>query len=390
MITYASRYFDESEEKNILEAIKDNHLTHGRFCNKFEKELAANQCVDHTLMVNSGSSAMLLSFMALTQPELKERQIKRNDEIITTACCFPTTLAPIVQYGAIPVFIDVTIPEYNIDVSQLEKALSSKTKAVVLAHTMGMPFNLSEVETFCVDNGLWLISDCSDALGALWNGLPVGNYGDVSTFSFYPAHHITTGEGGAVCTNNSQLAGIMGSLRDWGRECICTSGHDNICGKRLNGEYDHKYVYSHFGYNLKATEFQGALGVAQINKLEEIKRKRLINWSYFDQFLCNKYFYKPKYLDDGSPSPFGYVITLKQGRNIEMQKYMEGKGIQTRPLFAGNILRHPCMKDIEYKQVGSLLNTDIIYRNTLWWGIHPKLSIKDIEYIINTIKDYFR
>jgi CDP-6-deoxy-D-xylo-4-hexulose-3-dehydrase len=388
-IPYASKSINDKEKEALLEVIEDGHFTHSKFCNRFEKKLAELQGTKYSLMVNSGSSANLLAFMSLTQPELGDRQIKRGDEVITTACCFPTTVSPIINYGAIPVFVDVTIPEYNVDISQLEKALSRKTKAVILAHTMGFPFNVYEVQKFCKKHNLWLIADCCDALGARWGSKPIGSYGDISTFSFYPAHHITTGEGGACCTNSTQLNDIMLSLRDWGRECICISGKDNACGNRFGHGYDHKYIYSRFGFNLKATEFQGAMGCVQLDKLPDIRTKRLQNFVYFNSNFCEKYFLQPRFRNESLPSPFGYVITLRYDKAIDMQKHLESKGIQTRPLFAGNILKQPCSKNIEFRIIDKLTQSDRIFNQTLWFGIHPNLTEEEKEYIVQSVRSYF-
>lgn len=399
-VPYASKNISDREIKNILEVIDDNNYTHGRFCQEFERNLSKCLNIKHCLMVNSGSSANLLAFMALTQEDLGERRIKRGDEVITVACGFPTTIAPIVQYGAIPVFVDVTLPEYNIDVTQLALALSNKTKAVMIAHTMGNPFNIRAVKDFCDKNNLWLIEDNCDALGAKYelnNKMSfTGTFGDIGTSSFYPAHHITTAEGGAVYTNNDTLFKIMQSLRDWGRDCTCPSGFDNCCGNRFNNSlnYDHKYIYARFGYNLKATEFQGAMGVAQLEKLESIIRERKKNWKYFREALS----FKSNYLllpennwVSSDPSWFGFVVTLQprvRETRHSIVKYLDENGIQTRPLFAGNIIKHPCMKGVEYRQVGHLKNTDYIMDNTFWWGVHPLLTDEQKKYIVDKL-NYF-
>jgi len=389
-IPYASKVYDFTELKNIDDAAKEFWLTHGKYCNEFEKLLSDYIGTRYCSFVNSGSSANLLAFMALTQPELGDRRIKRGDEVITTACCFPTTVSPIINYGAIPVFVDITIPEYNVDVSQLEQALSRKTKAVILAHTLGNPFNVKAVKEFCNKHNLWLIEDCCDAIGGIYEGQNVGTFGDISTFSFYPAHHITTGEGGACCTNNTHLYDIMLSLRDWGRECTCMSGKDNRCGNRFSGEYDHKYVYSHMGYNLKATEFQGAIGCAQIKKLPEIKFKRLINYHTLRLNLMDiQDLILTKLEDNSIPNWFGFVVTLKKGDRNDFAEYLEANGIQTRPVFAGNILKQPCMRDIEHRKIGNLENSDMVYYNTLWWGLHSKLSQTEIRYICDKVRFYF-
>ena len=392
-IPYNKIFKDHNEINNLQTAIKDFRLTHSRFCNQFEKDFSDLLNVRHTLLVNSGSSANLLAFMALTQDDLGDRRIKKDDEIITTACCFPTTLAPIVQFGAVPVFVDITVPEYNIDVTQLEKALSDKTKAVMIAHTLGNPFNVKVVKEFCNKNNLWLVEDSCDALMSKYSldekASYTGSFGDISTFSFYPAHHITGGEAGAVCTNNNELKDIMLSLRDWGRDCKCSSGVDNACGHRFDNEfnYDHKYVYSRFGYNLKATEFQAAILVAQLNKLKRIRRNRINNWNYFKHYLSNtdKYIL-PKATDNSDPCWFGFVLTSLSKSNIDIQKQLEGYGIQTRPIFAGNILRQPCFKNVKHRVIGKLLNTDMITDKSFWFGVHPLLTLEEKQYIINTLK----
>jgi len=392
-IPYNKIFKDHNEINNLQTAIKDFRLTHSRFCNQFEKDFSNLINVKHTLLVNSGSSANLLAFMALTQDDLGVRKIKKDDEIITTACCFPTTLAPIVQFGAVPVFVDITVPEYNIDVTQLENALSDKTKAVMIAHTLGNPFNIKAVKEFCNNNNLWLIEDSCDAFLSKYTldekTSYAGSFGDISTFSFYPAHHITGGEAGAVCTNNELLKDIMLSLRDWGRDCKCSSGIDNVCGHRLDNKmnYDHKYTYSRFGYNLKATEFQAAILVAQLNKVKRIRRNRINNWNYFKHYLSNtdKYIL-PKATDNSDPCWFGFVLTSLSKSNIDIQKQLEGYGIQTRPIFAGNILRQPCFKNVKHRVIGKLLNTDMITDKSFWFGVHPLLTLEEKQYIINTLK----
>lgn len=390
-IPYAKKIFDHREKDNLKIAIDDFHLTHGRFCNQFEKQFSEFLNIKYTLLVNSGSSANLLAFMSLTQPELGDRRIKRGDEVITTACCFPTTLAPIVQYGATPVFLDITIPEYNIDIAQLENALCKKTKAVMIAHTIGNPFNVKAVKDFCVKHNLWLIEDCCDAVGGKYklnnDWKNIGTFGDISTNSFYPAHHLSCGEGGAVNTNNEQLYKIMLSLRDWGKECFCSSNNDNACGHRFDGTYDHKYTYSHFGYNLKATEFQGAILVAQLEKLPEFIKKRNSNWNFFKNSLESKIddYILPVHDIDAIPSWFCFVITTKSKKGIVMQRELEKKGIQTRPLFAGNIIKQPCFKKIQYVEVNKLTNTNIVMFNTFFFAVHPDLTIEEKEYIISCL-----
>lgn len=385
---------------NLVDSSLEFWLTSGRYTIEFEKKLSEYLNVTYCSFVNSGSSANLLAFMALTSPLLKEKQIKRNDEVITVAAGFPTTIAPIIQYGAVPVFVDVTIPEYNIDVTQLEYALSDKTKAVMIAHTLGNPFNLKEVKKFCDKHDLWLIEDNCDSLGSTYtlDGETkfTGTIGDIGTSSFYPPHHMTTGEGGAVYTNNPLLHRIVRSLRDWGRDCQCISGQDNLCGNRFTKQYgklplgyDHKYVYSHFGYNLKATDMQAAIGCAQIEKFPTFVEKRKENFKKIYEGL--------KDLDEiilpvaepySDPSWFGFMITLKKDNRKEVVTYIEEHNVQTRMLFAGNMTMHPCFtEDINYRIVGSLENTDKILNNTFWIGVYPGMTDEKIEYMIKTIKD---
>ena len=403
-ISYASRIYDSEEMVNLVDSSLEFWLTSGKYTNEFEKKFAELLNIKYCSLVNSGSSANLIAFMALTSPLLKERAIRRGDEVITVAAGFPTTIAPIVQYGAIPVFIDVTIPEYNIDCEMLENALSSKTKAVMIAHTLGNPFNLEKVKEFCIKNNLWLIEDNCDALGSKYivNGVEkyTGTIGDIGTSSFYPPHHMTMGEGGAVYTDNSLLHKIIRSFRDWGRECSCPSGIDNLCGHRFEGQfgelpvgYDHKYVYSHFGYNLKATDMQAAIGCAQIKKIKDFTRKRQENFKRLKEGL--------KYLEDklilpepeknSNPSWFGFLITCKDGVNRNsLVKKLEEAGIQTRNLFAGNIIKHPCFDEMRvsgegYRVVGKLTNTEIIMEKSFWIGVYPGMTDEKIDYIIRII-----
>ena len=383
-ISYASRVYDSKEMVNLVDSSLEFWLTSGRYTDEFEKKLAKYLGVKYCSLVNSGSSANLNAFMALTSSLLKDRAIKRGDEVITVACGFPTTIAPVIQYGAVPVFIDVTIPQYNIDVNMLEKALSPKTKAVMIAHTLGNPFDLGAVREFCDKNNLWLIEDNCDALGSKYtiNGEEkfTGTIGDIGTSSFYPPHHMTMGEGGAVYTNNSLLNKIIRSIRDWGRECSCPSGVDNLCGHRFEGKfgelpkgYDHKYVYSHFGYNLKATDMQAAIGVAQLEKFPSFVERRRHNFNRLKEGLreLENKIILPEPCKNSKPSWFGFLITCKDGVNRnELVKYIEQKGIQTRNLFAGNIIKHPCFNELRndesaYRVVGELTNTDRIMNNTI-------------------------
>lgn len=345
--------------------------------------------------------------MSLTSPKLGDRQIKKGDEVITVAAGFPTTIAPIIQYGAIPVFIDIDIPTYNIKISDLEKAISPKTKCVIIAHSLGNPFNLEYVKEFCDKHKLWLIEDNCDALGSkyLYHGKWVytGSIGDISTSSFYPPHHITTGEGGAVYTNNKSLNRIIESFRDWGRDCYCKSGCDNTCKKRFSMQfgdmpfgYDHKYIYSHWGYNLKITEMQGAIGCAQVKKIDEFGKRRRYNWERLKNGMkdLEKYFILPKPTENSDPSWFGFMITIRDKRinRLDLLKYLEEKNIQTRLLFAGNITRQPLFdhmnKDQDYRVIGDLKNTNIITEDSFWIGVYPKMNDDMIDYMIECIRSY--
>lgn len=406
-IPYAGRVFDEKEIINLIDASLDFWLTSGKWTLLFEKKLKEFLNIKHCIFVNSGSSANLLAFMTLTSPLLGKRAIKRGDEIITTAATFPTTISPIIQYGAIPVFVDITIPEYNIDVKQLKKAISKKTKAVFLAHTLGNPFNIKEILNFCKEHNLWLIEDNCDALGAQYKmdnkWQYTGTFGDIATLSFYPAHHITTGEGGAVITDNEILNKIALSLRDWGRDCWCLTGKDNTCGHRFDGQYgklpkgyDHKYVYSHFGYNLKATDMQAAIGCAQIEKLPEFIKRRNENWLYLKENLkeLSNTFILPEPEQNSRPSWFGFLITIKDKKikRDELVKYLENKKIQTRMLFAGDITKQPCFINIKgknfYRIVKDLENTDIVMNNAFWIGVYPRLTPKHLYIIAKYIKKF--
>jgi len=406
-IPYAARVFDEKEMINLINASLDFWLTAGKYASEFEKKFADFIGVKYCALVNSGSSANLLAFMALTSPLLKDRQIKRGDEIITVAAGFPTTVAPIIQYGAKPVFIDIELPSYNIKYKDLEKAISKKTKAVMLAHTLGIPFNIPKVKAFCNKYNLWLIEDNCDALGSKFNEKYTGTFGDIATSSFYPPHHLTMGEGGAVYTNDKLLNKIVLSLRDWGRDCWCPSGKDNTCGCRFDrqfGElplgYDHKYVYSHFGYNLKATDLQAAIGCAQIDKLPDFIRKRQENWqtlySALKEFQDIFIFSEP--YPNSEPSWFGFLITIKQTAKFKraaIVNHLEQAGIQTRMLFAGNLIKHPCFDEFRnnnkvYKIIGNLENTNYVMNNTFWLGVYPGLTTEMIDYIIKQIKLFLK
>lgn len=403
-IPYASRVYDSDEMVNLVDSSLEFWLTAGRYTDKFEKDFAKYLNVKHCTLVNSGSSANLNAFMALTSPLLKERAIKRGDEVITVAAGFPTTVTPIIQYGAIPVFVDVTIPQYNIDVSLLEEALSKKTKAVMVAHTLGNPFDLKAVKDFCEAHNLWLVEDNCDALGSkyLYDGewKFTGTIGDIGTSSFYPPHHMTMGEGGAVYTNNNLLNKCIRSMRDWGRDCICASGQDNLCGHRFDKQYgelpigyDHKYVYSHFGYNLKATDMQAAVGCAQLEKFPRFVERRKHNFTRLREGLkgLENKLILPEPCENSEPSWFGFLITCKEGvsRN-DLVQYLEHQGVQTRMLFAGNLIKHPCFDEMRkvgqgYRVIGDLVNTNRIMQDTFWIGVYPGMSDEMIDYMTKTI-----
>lgn len=405
-IPYASRVYDEAEMCNLVDAALDFWLTSGRFTDEFERKFADYLGARYCSLVNSGSSANLIAFMAITSPLLGERRVKRGDEVITVAAGFPTTVTPMIQYGAVPVFLDVTIPQYNIDVTKLEEALSDKTKAVMIAHTLGNPFDLRAVKQFCDTHELWLIEDNCDALGSKYviNGEEkfTGTIGDIGTSSFYPPHHMTMGEGGAVYTNNPLLHKIIRSFRDWGRDCICPPGKDNMCGHRFDRQYgelplgyDHKYVYSHFGYNLKATDLQAAIGCAQIEKFPAFVERRKHNFNRLKEGLkgTEDKLILPTACEHSAPSWFGFLITCKGGtdRNKVVQ-YVESKGIQTRMLFAGNLIKHPCFDEMRdsgkgYRVVGSLDNTERIMKDTFWVGVYPGMTDEMIDYMAKEIKE---
>lgn len=411
LIPYGGRVFDEKEIINLIDSALDFWLTTGKYSEIFEKDFSKFLGIKHCSLTNSGSSANLLAFMSLTSHKLGERRIRQGDEVITVAAAFPTTVAPIIQYGAIPVFVDVTLPTYNIDVTQLEAALSEKTKAVMLAHTLGNPFNLQRVKDFCVQHHLWLIEDNCDALGTkyLYNGMwqYTGTIGDLGTSSFYPPHHMTMGEGGAVYTNNTQLKRITESFRDWGRDCWCPSGKDDTCKHRFQqqfGElpygYDHKYVYSHFGYNLKLTDMQAAIGCAQLDKLPFFIEMRKNNWQMLRMGLkdLQDVFILPEPTVNSQPSWFGLLLTVRAEAPFtrdEVVSYLQGNGIQTRMLFAGNLLKHPCFDEMKaakigYRVVGELKNTDIIMNQTFWLGVYPGMNSEMIEFMIEKIKKYIQ
>ncbi|MFR2894383.1 MAG: lipopolysaccharide biosynthesis protein RfbH [Mediterraneibacter gnavus] len=409
-ISYASRVYDEKEMCALTDAMLDFWLTTGRFSEQFEKNFADWIGVKYAHLVNSGSSANLLAFMTLTAAELGERQIKRGDEVITVACGFPTTVTPILQYGAVPVFVDVTVPQYNIDITKLEMALSEKTKAVMIAHTLGNPFDLKEVKDFCDKNNLWLIEDNCDALGTEYtiDGITkfTGTWGDIGTSSFYPPHHMTMGEGGCVYTNNAKLNRLILSFRDWGRDCICPSGKDNYCGHRYDGQfgelpkgYDHKYVYSHLGYNLKVTDMQAAIGCEQLKKFPTFIERRRHNWERLYKALqeIQDKIILPVPAENSRPSWFGFLISVKPESGIkrnDVTKYIEEHNIQTRLLFSGNLIKHPCFDQIRdtdaYRVVDSLENTEFIMNNTFWVGVYPGMTDKMIDYMAQVIKEAVR
>lgn len=406
-INYAGRVFDAGEMCALTDAMLDFWLTSGRFCDLFEKTFSEMFGVKHTHLVNSGSSANLLAFMALTAPELGEKQVKPGDEVITVACGFPTTVSPVINYGAVPVFLDVTIPQYNIDVSALEAAYSSRTKAVMIAHTLGNPFDAATVKAFCEKHGLWLVEDNCDALGSEYtlDGVKkfTGTIGDIGTSSFYPPHHITMGEGGAVYTDDPLLNKLMLSYRDWGRDCVCPSGRDNFCGHRYDkqfGElphgYDHKYIYSHFGYNLKATEMQAAIGCEQLKKVRDLTRKRRENWKkLYDMMKEHEdIFILPEPEKNSDPSWFGFLVTIRPESGIarnDVTRFLEEHNIQTRLLFSGNLIRHPCFDSIrnsgKYRVVGDLKNTDLIMNNSFWVGVYPGMTDPMLEYMAETVAE---
>ena len=408
-ISYASRVYDSEEMCNLVDSALEFWLTSGRYTEEFEKTFAEYLGVKYCSLVNSGSSANLNAFMALTSPVLGDRQIRRGDEVITVAAGFPTTVTPIIQYGAIPVFVDVTIPQYNIDVTALEEALSERTKAVMIAHTLGNPFDLISVRAFCDKNNLWLIEDNCDALGSIYtiDGQEyfTGTIGDIGTSSFYPPHHMTMGEGGAVYTNNPLLHKCIRSFRDWGRDCVCASGQDNLCKHRFDKQYgelplgyDHKYVYSHFGYNLKATDMQAAIGCAQIKKIPTFVERRRYNFDRLYKGLVGTEdkLILPVACENSKPSWFGFLITCKDGvdRNNVIQ-YVEEHGIQTRMLFAGNLVKHPCFDQMRkeesgYRVVGELLNTDRIMNDSFWVGVYPGMTDEMIDYMARIIKEAIR
>ncbi|UWP60958.1 lipopolysaccharide biosynthesis protein RfbH [Ruminococcus gauvreauii] len=405
-IPYASRVYDRTEMTNLVDSALEFWLTSGRYTDEFEENFARYLGIRFCSLVNSGSSANLLAFMALTSPLLGDRQVKPGDEIITVAAGFPTTVAPVIQYGAVPVFVDVTIPQYNIDVTKLEEAVSDRSKAVMIAHTLGNPFDLKAVKSFCDAHGLWLIEDNCDALGSTYTidgeTKLTGTIGDIGTSSFYPPHHMTMGEGGAVYTDNPLLHKIVRSFRDWGRDCVCPSGCDNLCGHRFDKQYgelplgyDHKYVYSHFGYNMKATDMQAAVGCAQLEKFPSFVARRKENFARLKAGLTDvqEKFILPEACENSDPSWFGFLITCREGvdRNAVVQ-YAEKKGVQTRMLFSGNLIKHPCFDQMRsegrgYRVPQELTVTDRIMTDTFWIGVYPGMTNEMIDYMINVLKE---
>ena len=398
-VPVSGKVIDKDDIKKMIEACLDGWLTTGRFNKIFEKNITEFTGSKLAITVNSGSSANLLAFMTLTSEKLKERAIKAGDEVITVAAGFPTTVNPILQFGAIPVFIDIEIPTYNIDISKIEKAITKKTKAIMIAHTMGNPFDVKSIREICDKYNLWLIQDTCDALGAKFDNKKLGYYGDIGTVSFYPAHHITMGEGGLVYTNSIKLKMIAESFRDWGRDCYCEPGKDNTCNKRFEWKlgdlpfgYDHKYTYSHLGYNLKITDMQAACGVSQLSKLDGFINQRIINHAYlYDKFKkFEDYFILPEKTKNSEPSWFGFLLTIKNKKIIrnDLIKYLNMNKIGTRLLFAGNITKQPYMKNLKYRIEGSLENTDKVMTESFWIGVYPGLNREHLDYICSIVENY--
>ncbi len=401
VIPPSGKVLGAKELQLMVEASLDGWLTAGRFNEEFEARLAQYLGVKHVLTTTSGSSANLLALTALTSPKLGDRALRPGDEVITAAAGFPTTVNPIIQNGLVPVFVDIDIPTYNIDASLIESAITDKTKAIMVAHTLGNTFDLNEIKKLTEKYDLWLIEDCCDALGTTYNGQMVGSFGDIATVSFYPAHHITMGEGGAIYTQSEKLKSIIESFRDWGRDCYCAPGCDNTCGERFNqqfGElphgYDHKYTYSHMGYNLKISDMQAACGLAQMDRIEEFVTVRKNNFKFLSEGLasCKEFLILPEATTNSDPSWFGFPVTLREDCNIErveLLKYLDQHNIGSRLLFAGNLTRQPYFKDLNYRIQGNLKNTDIVMNNTFWLGLYPGLDKKMLSYTIETIESYF-
>lgn len=400
VIPPSGKVIGAQELKNMVDASLDGWLTTGRFNEEFEKKLAEFIGVKHAITVNSGSSANLVAFSTLTSPKLGDRAIQQGDEVIGVAAGFPTTVNPIIQFGAVPVFVDVDPITHNIDASKIEAAIGPKTKAIMLAHSLGNPFNLDVVTALCKKHNLWLIEDCCDALGTTYKGQMVGTFGDIGTLSFYPAHHITMGEGGAVFTNSFELKQIAESFRDWGRDCYCPPGKDNTCGKRfcwklgnLPEGYDHKYTYSHLGYNLKITDMQAACALAQLEKAPAFIQARKDNFKFLKERLqtCAEFLQLPEATADSDPSWFGFPITVKEGSpvsRLDLTTYLDQNKIGTRLLFAGNLTRQPYMVNAKYRVSGELTNTDNVMNNTFWIGVQPALTKEMLEFVVNKIETY--
>lgn len=404
-VPVSGKVIGAKELQLMVDASLDGWLTSGRFNAMFEERMAKFLGVKYLITVNSGSSANLVAFSTLTSPKLGERSIKKGDEVIGVAAGFPTTVNPIIQFGAVPVFVDVDLATHNIDASKIEAAISPKTKAIMLAHSLGNPFNLDVVTALCKKYNLWLIEDCCDALGSTYDGQLVGTFGDIATLSFYPAHHITMGEGGAIFTNNAELKVIAESFRDWGRDCYCAPGTDNTCDKRfcwtkkeLGGDlpdgYDHKYVYSHLGYNLKITDMQAACALGQMDSLEDFIAKRRENFAYLKERLAGleEFLHLPEATPNSNPSWFGFPIVLKEStavRRADLTKFLDENKIGTRLLFAGNLTKQPYMAGIEYRVSGDLTNTDIVMNQTFWIGVYPGLGTKHLDYIVERLEEFF-
>lgn len=400
-VPVSGKVMGAAELKNMVDASLDGWLTTGRFNALFEERLAKYLGVNHAITVNSGSSANLVAFSALTSPKLGDRAIKPGDEVIGVAAGFPTTVNPVIQFGAVPVFVDVDLATHNIDVTKLAAAISPRTKAIMLAHALGNPFNLDAVAAVCKQHGLWLVEDCCDALGATYNGHKVGTFGDIATLSFYPAHHITMGEGGAVFTNNYELKVIAESFRDWGRDCYCPPGKDNTCNKRfcwklgdLPEGYDHKYTYSHLGYNLKISDMQAACALAQLDRVDEFISVRKSNFEYLKNRLqsCSKFLDLPEATPNSDPSWFGFPIVLKESagaRRVDLLNYLDDAKVGTRLLFAGNLVRQPYMIGQRFRISGELTNTDIVMRQTFWIGLFPGLTTEMLDYACTQIESFF-
>ena len=396
----AGKVLGASELKNMVEAALDGWLTTGRFNDQFEQRLSAFLGVKHVLTVNSGSSANLVAFMALTSPRLGDRAIRPGDEVIGVAAGFPTTVNPILQAGAVPVFVDVTLPTYNIDPTQVEAAITPRTKAIMLAHTLGNPFNLEVIAALCKKHGLWLVEDCCDALGSTYQGRMVGTFGDIGTLSFYPAHHMTMGEGGAVFTRNAELKKILESIRDWGRDCFCPPGKDNTCCNRFGWKlgdlpqgYDHKYIYSHLGYNLKISDMQAACGLAQLDRLEGFIAARKANFAFLKERLksCEEHLILPEATEGSDPSWFGFLLSLRGDsphRRLDLLNHLNDRRIGTRLLFAGNLTRQPYMAGRSYRVAGELTNTDFIMNQTFWIGVYPGLTVEMLEYSAKELEGF--